>query len=139
MELGLQLPDEVVDAIARRAAELVLERLDAAAPAGEWLTIEEAAELLRCKPQRIYDLRSDGRLGRHSEGGRALVARASSRLVVDEDAAVGRPERLVGSAVGADRPHPDRRSTPASTAAASGSCSRTATSAGGCGGGRRAR
>jgi hypothetical protein len=34
MELGLQLPEDVVDAIARRAAELVLERLDDARAGG---------------------------------------------------------------------------------------------------------
>jgi excisionase family DNA binding protein len=90
MELGLQLPEEAIDAIARRAAELVLERLDAAAPAGEWLTIDEACAFLRCKPRRIYDLRSDGRLGRYSEGGRALVSRKElAALVVDEDARGG--------------------------------------------------
>jgi excisionase family DNA binding protein len=87
VEFGLRMPEEVVDAIARRAAELVLERLDQAGGAGEWLTVEEAAELLRCQPQRIYTLRSTGRLPRHVEGGRALVARSDLlRLVVDEDA-----------------------------------------------------
>lgn len=91
VELGLQLPEEVVDAIARRAAELVLERLDQLAPAGEWLTVPEAAEFLRCRPQRVYDLRADGRLTRHVEGGRALVARRElAALVVDQDARPGR-------------------------------------------------
>ena len=91
MELGLQLPEEVVDAIARRAAELVLERLDDLAPSGEWLTVQEAAEFLRCRPQRIYDLRADGRLSRHVEGGRrALVSRRElAGLVVDQDARPG--------------------------------------------------
>lgn len=90
MDLNVQLSEEAIDAIARRAAELVLERLDAASPAGEWLTIDEAAVFLRCKPRRIYDLRSDGRLGRYSEGGRALVARHELvGLVVDEDARGG--------------------------------------------------
>lgn len=92
MQVGLQLPDDVVEAIARRAAELVLQRLDDLAPASEWLSIDEAAAFLRCKPQRIYDLRSDGRLSRHAEGGRALVARRElALLVVDEDA---RPARV---------------------------------------------
>lgn len=87
MELGLQLPDEVVEAIARRAAELVLEQLDElAASRSDWLSIEEAAAFLRCQPKRIYDLRTSGRLTRHVEGGRALVARAELvGLVVDLD------------------------------------------------------
>jgi hypothetical protein len=91
MELGLQLPDEAIEAIARRAAELVLERLDQAPAAGEWFSIDEAAEFLRCSKQRIYDLRGDGRLTRFVEGGRALVARAELvGLVVDQDARGGR-------------------------------------------------
>lgn len=90
MDVSVQLNEETIEAIARVAAELVLERLDAASPAGEWLTIEEAAAFLRCKPRRIYDLRSDGRLARYSEGGRALVARRELVvLVVDQDARGG--------------------------------------------------
>jgi excisionase family DNA binding protein len=73
--LHLQLTDELVDTIANRAAALVLERLDGSMPASEFLTVEEAAEVLRCKPQRIYDMRSDGRLSRFGDGSRALVSR----------------------------------------------------------------
>jgi hypothetical protein len=87
MDLRLQLPEEALEAIARRAAELVLEQLAETGGAGEWLTVPEAAAFLRCEPQRIYTLRSTGRLPRHVEGGRALVARSDLlRLVVDEDA-----------------------------------------------------
>lgn len=76
MNVDLHLPDEVVEAIAQRASELVLQELEQRAGAGrEWLTVEEAAEHLRCSAQRIYELRSDGRLPRHKEGGRALVRR----------------------------------------------------------------
>jgi hypothetical protein len=90
IDVAVQLNEEAVEAIARLAAELVLERLDAAAPAGDWFTIDEAATFLRCKPRRIYDLRSSGRLGRFSEGGRALVSRRElAALVVDEDARGG--------------------------------------------------
>ena len=39
-------------------------------------TVAEAAEYLRCKPQRIYDLRSSGRLPRHGDGSRVLIRRA---------------------------------------------------------------
>jgi len=42
----------------------------------EFLSVAEAAELLRCKPQRIYDLVSDGRLERFKDGSRVLVRRA---------------------------------------------------------------
>jgi excisionase family DNA binding protein len=75
--LRTELPDEVVEAIAERAAEIVLSRLaDGRAREPEFLTVTEAAELLRCSRQRIYDLCSDGRLTRFKEGSRVLLARA---------------------------------------------------------------
>jgi excisionase family DNA binding protein len=40
-----------------------------------WMTVKEAAEYLRCKPQRIYDLRSSGQLPRHGDGARVLLHR----------------------------------------------------------------
>lgn len=85
MELGLQLPDEAIEAIARRAAELVLERIDELQPASDWLTVDEAAAFLRCEKQRIYDLRGDGRLSRFMEGGRALVSRRELSALVRDD------------------------------------------------------
>ena len=72
--LTLSLPPEVVEQIAERAAELVLERIEAI-PTSRWMTVAEAAEYARCSRQHIYDLRSDGRLGRHGEHGHALVDR----------------------------------------------------------------
>ena len=39
------------------------------------LTVPEAAKRLRAKPQRVYDLLSDGRLTRHKDGSRVLVDR----------------------------------------------------------------
>lgn len=86
MNLEFRVPDEVVEAIAQRAAQLARQLELDANPPSPYLTVDEAAEFLRCKPQRIYDLRSSGRLNRFSEGGRALVLRAElERLVVDED------------------------------------------------------
>jgi len=40
------------------------------------MTVAEAAELIRAKPQRIYDLLSAGRLTRVNDGARTLVSRA---------------------------------------------------------------
>jgi excisionase family DNA binding protein len=80
--LRLELPDDVmaelVERAASRAAELVLERLGRTARdhLSPYLSVDEAAELLRCKPQRIYDLRSSGVLARFGDGSRALVSRA---------------------------------------------------------------
>jgi excisionase family DNA binding protein len=71
----LSLPDDVVEAIAERAAELVLEQLGDRGHVREFLTVAEAAELLRCEPQRIYELTSDGRLPKVKDGGRVLIRR----------------------------------------------------------------
>jgi excisionase family DNA binding protein len=74
--LELTLPDELVEAIALRASQIVLERLREQVEASpRLLTVSEAAALLRAKPQRVYDLLSDGRLTRHKDGRRVLVDR----------------------------------------------------------------
>jgi excisionase family DNA binding protein len=76
---GVWLPftPELIEAIAQRAAAIVLERLngsdDAASP---YMTIPEAAVYARCKRQRIDDLLSAQRLTRHKEGSRTLILRA---------------------------------------------------------------
>jgi Helix-turn-helix domain len=76
------LLDELVDLVAERVAR----RLEARDPhlEGELLSIPEAARVLRCKPQRIYDLRSAGRLPRTVEGGRAVVRRSDLDRLVEE-------------------------------------------------------
>jgi excisionase family DNA binding protein len=79
-EIRLELPEAVLEAIAERAAqlaaELVLERVGQPSKATPYLSVDEAAELLRAKPQRIYDLLSSGRLSRFKDGSRVLVSRA---------------------------------------------------------------
>lgn len=92
MNIELAIPAEVFEAIAQRAAQLTRQLELEENPPSPYMTVEEAAEFLRCKSKRIYDLRSSGRLGRPNEGGRALVWRAEvERLVVDEgDVASGR-------------------------------------------------
>jgi excisionase family DNA binding protein len=99
--VSFSLPAEAVEAIARQAAELVLERLELSSsgrPASPWLTVSEAAELLRCKPQRIYDLRSSGRLSGDGDGDRALIRRDElERYIAGEATGVldrGRPAAL---------------------------------------------
>lgn len=75
--IAFELPDSVLNAIAERAAALVLESLgrDESASASPFLSVDEAAEYLRAKPHRVYDLLSSGRLTRHKDGSRVLVAR----------------------------------------------------------------
>jgi excisionase family DNA binding protein len=75
-ELRIDLPATLIDEIAERAAALVLERLDGNPRQPELLSVPEAAELLRCSRQRVYDLLSAGRLERLKDGSRVLVRRA---------------------------------------------------------------
>jgi excisionase family DNA binding protein len=77
VNVALPIPEELVEAIASRAAAIVLERLGerlGEAPS-EFVTPEEAAELLGCSRRRIYDLRTQRRLTPYREGGRAMVRR----------------------------------------------------------------
>jgi excisionase family DNA binding protein len=64
------LPDDLVDELARRVAALL-------EPSGlsPYLSVSEAADVLRCKPQRIYDLLSSRRLTRFKDGSRVLLSR----------------------------------------------------------------
>ena len=71
----VSLPAEVVEMIARRAAELLAEQQRHERPASPLLTIPEAAELLRCKRHRIDDLLCQRRLTRYKDGSRTLVRR----------------------------------------------------------------
>jgi hypothetical protein len=55
-----------------------------AAPASEWMSVPETAELLRCPLQHVYDLRSERRLTPYREGGRAVNARAEVVALVEK-------------------------------------------------------
>jgi hypothetical protein len=69
-ELRVAVPDELVETIARRAAELVRE--DLAPP--HWLTLEEAAEHWRTTAGALRWRAQHGRLpGAVKDGGRWLV------------------------------------------------------------------
>jgi hypothetical protein len=83
---ALQL-DMLLDELVERVADRVVRRLEAlpTSQTGDLLSIAEAAELLRCKPQRLYDLRSAGRLPRTVEGGRAVVRRSDIERLVSEE------------------------------------------------------
>jgi excisionase family DNA binding protein len=74
--LSLILPDELFERIAERAAAIAADMLGRTAPASPYLTVSEAADYLRSKPQRVYDLLSAGQLSRYKDGRRVLVSRA---------------------------------------------------------------
>jgi excisionase family DNA binding protein len=79
-QLGLSVPPEVVQTIADKVAECLAEQLQ---PGDPWLDVDEAAEYLRCKPQRIYDLVSLGELRPAKDGRRSLFKRAWLDEVLD--------------------------------------------------------
>jgi excisionase family DNA binding protein len=73
------LAPELVEAIEQLVDERVRDRIGGVAGARDsaspWLSVVEAAELLRCKRQRVDDLLSQGRLARYKDGSRTLVSR----------------------------------------------------------------
>jgi len=75
--VNLELPDSFVDEIARRAPAIVLEQLQPAEDgASPYVTVIEAADLLRAKRYRVDDLLSRGTLTRIKDGSRTLIERA---------------------------------------------------------------
>lgn len=97
MKLELELTDEQLEAIARRAAELVLERMPEPAPlvmGSPWMTVPEAAAFLGCSVGRLYNMRCDGRLTSHKDGGRALVARSEVEALVTDARPLSIAERM---------------------------------------------
>lgn len=69
--VALELPPEVIEEIARRAAELV----HPASPESPWLDVESAARYLCAKPGRIYELKARGEVPHHKDGTRLLFHR----------------------------------------------------------------
>jgi hypothetical protein len=62
-DYNIAIPVEVIEAIAARAAELVIEQLEresTSSPVSPYLSVAEAAEYARCSRQRVYDLLSSG-------------------------------------------------------------------------------
>jgi excisionase family DNA binding protein len=75
--LTLPVPDAVLEGIAERVAEILEQRhTRTSGQLGPYLTVAEAADYLRAKPQRVYDLLSAHRLARFKDGRRVLVSRA---------------------------------------------------------------
>lgn len=72
LELTLTLTDEQLARIAEHAAALVPAGSSSDSP---WLNVAEAAERLRCRKDRIYDLIALGRLQPRRDGRRVLLHR----------------------------------------------------------------
>ncbi len=75
--LSIDLPPELIDAIAERVAE----RLAADDQDNDdgYLDVGGAAEFLSCPTSRIYSLTSAGRLPHHKDGSRLLFAKGELR------------------------------------------------------------
>jgi len=71
--LAVELPDELVEQIAQRAAAILAERQPTTA--SPWLNVVEAADRLRCGKDRIYDLIALGKLTPRRDGRRVLLHR----------------------------------------------------------------
>ncbi len=82
MQLTIEVPDELVEAIAAKVAALLAAETGEARvanqpdPPDRLLTVAEAAEYLRAKPQRIYDLIQQRRLEVERDGKRVLIRKA---------------------------------------------------------------
>jgi excisionase family DNA binding protein len=72
-DLSVVVPPQVLDAIAQRAAEIV--GTHTPPEAAPYMTVEEAAEFLRCGRKRVYDLTSQRRLPYVKDGSRTLLRR----------------------------------------------------------------
>lgn len=72
--LNVPVPAALLEAIARRAAELVAEAVPSAPEA--WVGVLEAAEYLACPRSRIYALASAGRIPHCKDGSRLLFRRS---------------------------------------------------------------
>ncbi len=82
-ELRVELPEEAFEAIAQRAAEIALARLDERRdPDPEFLTVPQACERYGWSRQRLYDLRSSGRLSRIGDGASVRVSRAEADALI---------------------------------------------------------
>lgn len=97
MSVPSSVLDQLVEAVASRASEIVLERLQfdpakTSSSTSPYMTVAEAADYLRSKPQRVYDLISASRLSRVKESGRTLVLREE----VEALAAVTSARRVAG-------------------------------------------
>jgi excisionase family DNA binding protein len=68
IELRVTLPEDVVEEIARRAAEIVLDRLAERERWPEFLSVGTAARYLDVSPERVRKLQARGELPYHQEG-----------------------------------------------------------------------
>lgn len=69
--LRFELPDDLLEVVAARAAELI----DSQPDTEGWIGVTDAAAHLACPPSRIYALVSARRIPFHKDGSRLLFRR----------------------------------------------------------------
>lgn len=74
LTLAVPVTPELVEMVAARVAELMERRPDFPGP--DYLTPAEAAEYMRTKRGRVYELLAQGHLTRLKDGSRTLVRRS---------------------------------------------------------------
>ncbi len=79
--MKIELPPEAVQELIEAVVARVLAELEPV-ERSEYVTPKVAARFLGCKPQRIYDLVTAGKLSKYSEGGRTLLLREEVRGLV---------------------------------------------------------
>ena len=72
--LAFPVPDDFLELVVSEVMRRLTDQADDLRR--EWLTVDEAAAHIGARPQRIYDLRSAGRLPRTGDGSRVLVRRS---------------------------------------------------------------
>jgi excisionase family DNA binding protein len=81
LAFALQAPPDLVEAVARRAVELLAAETGGDAEGG-FIDVAGAAAFLACPKSRIYALVSAGRIPHHRDGSRLLFDRAELREYV---------------------------------------------------------
>ena len=80
--LRLDVAEELIERIAHRVAELVVERSQPVDDVEGFLDVVGAAEFLACPKSRIYSLASLGRIPHYHDGSRLLFDRDELRRFV---------------------------------------------------------
>jgi excisionase family DNA binding protein len=74
VDFSLNISQEIIDEIARRAADIVDQRQRRASTSG-YLTTDQAAEYIGTRTRRIYELVQQGKLPVYKDGSRSLYKR----------------------------------------------------------------
>lgn len=99
--ITVALPEEALDAIAARAAQIVLERTGEHKDSSPWLTVSEAADYLRVSERTVHRMIESGRVSAGTVGRRRLLHRDDLDAVAaaGEDARLARHPAAAGARV----------------------------------------